>query len=124
MRMGKIKVLGKEYKACLSTRIIINIKEKTGKEFESGINELLGKGDMAGLFWLMAEMLKAGKKYADLIGEEAPEPPCYDDLIDLVGLDEYQGLVQTIIDTATDTGTPDVIVEPDPKNPETTTPGE
>lgn len=123
MRMGKIKVLGQEYKACLSTRIILHIEEKTGKGFEAGINELLGKGDMAGLFWLMAEMLKAGKTYADLTGEPAPEPPCYDDLIDLVGVDEYQGLVQTIIDTATDTGTPDVVVEGDSKNPETTTPG-
>jgi len=119
--MGKIRVLGKDYKACLSTRIIIHIKEKTGKDFEQGINELLGQGDMDGLFWLLAEMLKAGKRYADLTGEDAPEPPCYDDLIDLIGLDEYSGLVKTIVDTATDTGTPDVVVETDPKNQQTTT---
>lgn len=122
MRMGRIKVCGVEYPACLSTRVILNIKDRTGKEFDTGINELLGNGDLGGLFWLMAQMLKAGKKYMELTGETTPEPPSEEDLVDLVGIDEYAGLVKVITDTASGTGTPDVILEDDGKNLKTTEP--
>lgn len=122
MRMGKIKVGGKDYNACISTRVIIEIEERTGKTFDAGMSELLGNGNTADVFWVMAEMLKAGKRYADLIGEKAPEPLGYDELIDFVGPDEYGGLVQTILDTATGTSSPDVTVEDDSKNAETTKP--
>ena len=74
------------------------------------------------MFWLMAEMLKAGKRYMELIGEETPTPPSEDDLLDLIGVNEYADLVKVITDTATETGTPEITLEDDSKNAETTTP--
>lgn len=123
MTVGRITVCGQEYPACLSSRVIINIKKRSGEaDFIKGINAILGDGDVEGMFWLLAEMLTAGKRYMKLIGEDTPEPPCEDDLLDLIGINEYGALVKVITDTATETGTPEITLEGDSKNLETTTP--
>lgn len=116
MREGNVKVLGKMYPACLSTRLMIKIAEKTGKPFAQGINDLLSTDNVEGMFWLLAEMLAAGKKYHDLIGENTPDPPSEDALMDLIGLDDYSPLTDAIYDAAMTTAAADVDVETDEKN--------
>lgn len=116
MTVAKIKLLGKEYPACLSTEVMINIQDKTEKAFTEGINELLSMDNIDGMFWLLAEMLEAGKKYYDLIGKDAPEPPNREALKALTGFDDYQALVDSIYSAATTTTAADVDVETDEKN--------
>lgn len=119
MRQGTMPIAGVKYPACISARVIINAKERTGKEFPESIADLVDNNNIEGQFWLLAQMLKAGKLYLELIGETSPEPPTEDELLDLIGLDDFQKLANTIIGIANDTSTPDVIVES--KNRETTT---
>lgn len=116
MREGKVRLFGKEYPACLSTRLMVKIAEKTDKPFAEGIDELLSTNNIDGMFWLLAEMLEAGKKYHDLIGEQTPEPPSKDALLDLIGLDDYTALSEAIYDAAMTTAAADVDVETDEKN--------
>ena len=116
MREGKVKLFGKEYPACLSTRLMVKIQEKTEKSFAQGINELLSTANIDGMFWLLSEMLIAGKKYHDLIGENTPEPPSRDELLDLIGFDDYKALSEAIYEAATNTAEADVDVEADGKN--------
>lgn len=119
MRQGRINIAGVDYPACISTRVIINAKERTGKEYPESIVELVDNNNLEGQFWVLAQMLMAGKRYLERIGETSPEPPTEDELLDLIGLDDFKALANTIIEIATDTATPDVIV--DSKNRETTT---
>lgn len=114
MREGKVKILGKEYPACLSTRTMMNITSKTGKPFAAGINELLSSDDIEGMFWLLGEMLKAGKKYHDLIGDNTPDPPSADDLMDTIGFSEYNELARAIYQAATDSSEAEVDTVDDP----------
>lgn len=116
MREGKVKLFGKEYPACLSTRLMMKISEKTGKGFAEGINDLLTTDNIDGMFWLLAEMLEAGKKYHDLVGDNTPEPPSKEVLMDLIGMDDYSPLAEAIYDAATTTAAADVDVESDEKN--------
>lgn len=116
MREGKVKLFGKEYPACLSTRLMVKISEKTGKPFAQGINDLLSTDNIEGMFWLLAGMLEAGKKYHDLIGESTPEPPSEDTLMDMIGMDDYSVLAEAIYDAAMTTAAADVDVETDEKN--------
>lgn len=116
MREGTVKLFGKEYPACLSTRVMIKIGEKTGKGFAEGIDDLLSVQNVDGMFWLLSEMLAAGKKYHDLLGEATPEPPNQDTLMDLIGMDDYGVLAEAIYDAAMTTATADVDIETDEKN--------
>lgn len=116
MREGKVRLFGKDYPACLSTRLLVKIQEKTGKSFAEGINELLSTNNIDGMFWLLSEMLEAGKKYHDLVGDQTAEPPTREELLDLVGFDDYSALAEAIYGAATTTATADVDVESDEKN--------
>lgn len=116
MREGKVKLLGKEYPACLSTRLMAKIVDKTGKSFVEGINDLLTPNNIEGMFWLLAEMLDAGKRYHQLLGDETPTPPNHDTLMDLIGIDDYSALTAAIYDAATASSAADVDVETDGKN--------
>lgn len=122
MRVGQININGTKYPACLSTRVIMNIKEKTGKDFEAGINEILNAGNFEGLFWLMSQMLTAGARYNRLVGLEALEPPAEEDLLDLIGVDDYDKLTDTVLNAVVETSEPEVVLEDDGKNAKTTKP--
>lgn len=116
MKEGRINILGKEYPACLSTRMMIKVTEKTGKPFQEGIAELLDTNNIDGMFWVLSEMLEAGKRYHDLIGDKTPQPPTLDTLLDSVGLDSFNDLSDAIFKAAVSTSTADVEIEADEKN--------
>lgn len=120
MKLGRITINNVQYPACLSTRVIIAIKNKTEKNFEEGINEILNGSNFENLFWLMSQMLDAGKRYSKLIGVESPEPPEEDGLLDLLGVDDYGKLLDTVTAAVIDTAEPEVAVESDEKNAKTT----
>ena len=122
MKIGYIKINGRKYPACLSSRVIMNIKEYTGKNFTDGINEILKADNFEGLFWLMSQMLDAGMRYSRLIGDEVTEPPKEEDLLDLIGIDDYGKLTDTVTAVVVDTAEPEVVLEGDEKNAKTTKP--
>ena len=78
------------------------------------------KGEKASdLFWLLAQMIDAGDRYAKLEGLENPGKLTLDEIIDRVGIDDYQTMFGAIA-TAVKTGnTPSVQVKPE-KNAKTT----
>lgn len=116
MKEGKIKLFGTEYPACLSIRMMDKISEKTGKPFQEGIAELLDSNNYKGMMWVLAEMLEAGKRHHDLIGDKTPTPPTMDYLLDALGLTDFSDLSEAIYKAAVDTATADVEIETDEKN--------
>lgn len=102
MRTGKVTVNGKEYLLCFSTRVIMAL-QKQG-DIESVLNKIVEENDIQGLFNVLSLMIDAGARYAKLEGIQNPEPISFDDLVDSVGLDDYNELLTSISD-AIDSGT-------------------
>ena len=120
MKLGYITINNVKYPACLSTRVIIAIKNKTGQDFETGINAILNGSDFENLFWLMAQMFDAGKRYCRLVGVDSPEPLEEDELLDLLGVDDYSKLLDTVTAAVVETAEPEVVLEDNSKNVKTT----
>ena len=119
MRVGKIEVNGTEYPLCLSTSLICELEEETGLPHGEAIDKIISGGKVSELFGLMARMIAAGCRYKKLIGEEAPDPISKQDLADLIGLDDYPTVFGQLYASVTGGATPEVTVEPDSKNAET-----
>lgn len=97
MRTTKINIRGTEYTACFSTRVVVDLEERFG-DITKGLERIMSEKKVSEMFWLLSRMLNAGKKYCDLEGVEAPEPPTEDQLLDLVGIDEYETMFSGIAD--------------------------
>ena len=68
----------------------------------------------------MAQMLQAGRKAAKGRGEDAPEPPNFDAILDGLDIRETDELNQAIIDVITADSEATVDLEVEPKNAEAT----
>ena len=53
-------------------------------------------------FWLLHQLMVAGNRYAKLEGLDAPEVFSLDDMIDLVGVEDYPAMFATIGKAVTD----------------------
>lgn len=111
MTDAKIRVFEKDYPACISTRLMVKVQQKTGKSFSEGLNDLLSGDNVEGMFWMLREMLIAGKQYRALLGEESPEVPTEDYMLDMLGLDDYRALAESIYNVALNTSKADVDIE-------------
>lgn len=67
MRTGTVNIHGKEYMICFSTRVIVRIEEKYG-DYTKGLESILSGGKASDVFWLLAEMIEAGSRYARMEG--------------------------------------------------------
>lgn len=93
MKTTIIKVNGVEYPAVFSTRVLTNMEEKTGKPFEQAMTEIMQENSISTMFWLVDQLLQAGYKYTKAQGDAGVKiPPSYDDLLDIVGVDDYSEL--------------------------------
>lgn len=116
MRVGKVKINNQEYPVVFSTAVAIAVEDKTGKSAGAGLGEILAGGKLSDLFWLLAQMIKAGATYKGINGEPHPEPLSYETLTALVGLDDYKTVFADMTEVATDGVRPEVIVEGESKN--------
>lgn len=124
MRTGKIEVNKKEYLLCFSARVIKECSKRYGSVDK--INDALTKGSeveiMDECFWLLATMIGAGARYAELESIENPAPLSFDDLYDLADLLDLSVAKERIFETVTGGNIREVETEPDRKNAEATQP--
>ena len=116
MKTGKIKET--EYITCFSTRVLIAIEEREGDSTE-GLKRILNDSKLDDLFWLLAQLIDAGARYAKMEGLNNPEPLTKDELIDMIGVDEYPSIFGEITQTVISGNTPNIETKP-LKNAETT----
>ena len=117
MRTATIRLSGRDYPLCFSTRVVRACTERYG-----GVDKISAALDASGpvsvldeSLWLLAAMLDAGARYARLNGQECPPPPTQEALYDLCGMDDLGRLRANIMETMTRGQSRTVEVEP-PKN--------
>ena len=71
MRTGKITIGGKDYITCLSTRVLVALEERGG-DADQELARIMQGRKLGDLFWLLAQMIDAGDRYAKLEGWTIP----------------------------------------------------
>ncbi len=107
-KVGVVTIGGKKYFACLSTRVLVALEDRNGRTTDEELNDIFAKGKIRDLFWLLAEMLKAGYKYAKKMGEECPEPPSLEDLLDETLVTDYKEMFAQLKNAVQESSKPDV----------------
>jgi len=116
MRIGNLTINGVDYPIIFSTAVAIALEDKTGKSASEGLTEIFQKAQLKDLFWLIAEMIRAGCNYKRLMGEPHPDPISFEDLATLTAISDYGDLFAGAMEVATNGVRPEVIVEPESKN--------
>lgn len=94
MRVCEIEIDGKQYPICFSTRVAIACQERAGSP-EKVLNKIASE-DIQEIFWLLTQMIAAGCGYKKMNGEETPTPIGYEELVDIVGVDDYPSMFTAI----------------------------
>lgn len=111
MRTATVKIHDKEYLVCFSTRVLLAIEEREGYS-EKGLQRILKDGKASDLFWLLAQMVDAGNRYAKIEGIDNPGTISYDEILDTVGVDEYQNMFTAIVEAVKAGNTPTIKTTP------------
>ena len=99
------------YKTCFSTRVVMAL-EARGGDADKELQRILDERKVADMFWLLHKMLDAGRRYSILEGENPPPEISYDNLLDLVGMDDYGSMFAQMAATIADDKTPTVLADP------------
>ena len=118
MRTAKAKIHGKEYLICFSTRVLMALEEREG-DISAGLEKIMKTQKVSDVFWLLAQMIDAGDRYAKIEGIDNPGTISYDELVDTLGVDEYQDVFGAIAEAVQKGTKPDVQTKP-VKNAKTT----
>lgn len=111
MRTGKITVKGQEYMTCLSTRVLVALEERGG-DADKELARIMQGRKLADLFWLLAQMIDAGDRYAKMEGMENPGSLSLDELMDCMGPDDYEKMTGALTATVKAGTTPTVEAKP------------
>lgn len=124
MRTGKIDVNGKEYLLCFSARVIRDCSQRYGsvEKIGNALTEGTEVEIMDECFWLLATMMYAGARYAELEGIENPKPLSFDDLYDLSDLLDLAEAKERVFETVANGNKRNVEIEPERKNAGATQP--
>lgn len=123
MRTGRIEVNGKEYLLCFSARVVRSCAKRYGsiENIDAALNAGTEVEQMDECFWLLAEMMEAGNRYAQEEGICNPEPLDFDTLYDVCGMDDILNMKESIFKTVSSGNEREVETEPEKgKNVETT----
>ena len=118
MRTAKAKIHGKEYLICFSTRVLMALEERDG-DSSAGLGKIMKTQKVSDVFWLLAQMIDAGDRYAKIEGIDNPGTISYDELVDTLGVDEYQDVFGAITEAVQKGTKPEVQTKP-AKNAKTT----
>lgn len=118
MRTGKITIQEKEYILCFSTRVLMRLEERGGNA-DAELKRIMEGGKISDLFWLLAQMVDAGDRYARLEGLDNPGTLSLDDMADLIGVDDYPKMLGALTDTMQKGNTPTIQTKAE-KNAKTT----
>ena len=119
MRTGKVWIGGKEYLTCFSTRVLMRVEEEKGEAAHQWLQKMVEKQSVGDMFWLLAQLIDAGNRYAKLEGLDNPGAISFDDLVDAVGVDEYGTMFAAVVETVNNGQTPTIKTKPE-KNGKTT----
>lgn len=111
MRTASIEVNSRTYLTCLSTRVLMALEERGG-DADAELRRILEGGRLADLFWLLAQMIDAGSRYARHEGLDDPGTLTFDQLVDLMGPDDYQRMNAAVAETVKAGTRPTVEVRP------------
>ena len=111
MRTGKIVVNGQEYITCLSTRVLVALEERGG-DADKELARIMQGRKLGDLFWLLAQMIDAGDRYAKMEGIDNPGSLSLDALMDSMGPDDYEVMTGAMADTVKAGATPTVEAKP------------
>ena len=101
MKTTSIEINGKRYLLCFSLRVIRSCTEryKSIEEIGSAIDSEDKLQNVYESVWIIAEMMKAGERYAKLNGLDAPEALSEDVLLDVFDVRDAALLVEKIQET-------------------------
>lgn len=111
MRTGKITVNGQDYITCLSTRVLVALEERGG-DADKELARIMQGRKLGDLFWLLAQMIDAGDRYAKMEGLDNPGSLSLDALMDSMGPDDYEVMTGAMVDTVKAGTTPTVEAKP------------
>lgn len=111
MRTGKITVNGQDYITCLSTRVLVALEERGG-DADKELARIMQGRKLGDLFWLLAQMIDAGDRYAKMEGIDNPGSLSLDALMDSMGPDDYEVMTGAMADTVKAGSTPTVEAKP------------
>ena len=119
MRAATISIDGQRHLLCFSTRVIRAVTERYGdiaKLYES-ISTEDPVHNLDESIWLLATMMDAGARYAQMHGLDNPAPLAAEQLYDACDISDFAQLRLSIMETVTNGQQTHVEVEP-PKNGE------
>lgn len=124
MRTSTLTIRGTEYPCCFSTRVLLALeergkREKPVKSATEMLSSIMENEAMSDAFWLLHQLMVAGNRYAKLEGLDTPEVFSLDDMIDLVGVEDYPAMFAAIGKAVTD-GQAQTVEAEFPKNADTT----
>ena len=93
MKIITRRICGEERVLCYSLRVTKAVAERFGT---GGLREKLADSSpeetLDAVIWLLCQMMKAGKRYADKNGMSCPEAPEEEDMLDDYGMDDLADL--------------------------------
>ena len=108
MRIHPINLNGKTYLVTFSARVMLALEER-GDDAGTELDRILTEGKLSDMFWLLSQMLDAGRRYA--MSEELgdiPDPISLDQLLDTTDLADYQSLSAQVAQVIKADSTPSV----------------
>lgn len=119
MRTATIRIDGQRHLLCFSTRVIRAVTERYGDVAK--LYEAISTEDpvhnLDESIWLLAAMMDAGGRYAQMHGLDNPAPLTAEQLYDACDISDFAQLRLSIMETVTNGQKTHVEVEP-PKNGE------
>ena len=100
MKLGYAKIDGIEYPICLNLRVLKNLQDRTGNSITNELKSYETDFNVDKFSLLLSDMLAAGHKQAVRLGMEAIEPPAVDELIDLIGVDDFGNIFSAVGEVA------------------------
>lgn len=108
MKTHPVNLNGKTYLVTFSARVMLALEERGG-DAGTELDRILAEGNLSDMFWLLSQMLDAGRRYA--ISEELadiPDPISLDRLLDTTDLADYQSLSAQVTQAIKADSTPSV----------------
>lgn len=124
MKLIEVPIGNQIYYARFSTRILVALEERNQEnggpgDSQAELSAIMASGKMSALFWLLTQMLEAGRRAAELEGMTPPPPITYEALLDKTGLEDYDQMF-SLVSQAIYTDTKSTVETAPAKNVEAT----
>lgn len=108
MKTGKIEIAGKTYLTCLSAAVIVKLQEKG--DIQSIMADLEKSQSLKDSLEMIYLLIEAGSRYAKLTGIDNPPLMSFDDMCDILGMDDLIAMNTAITETI-EAAAPDIEIQ-------------